>query len=134
VYEIKVAIGIWYVGMIKVAQLKATDNEGVRFASEAGYVVWLTCNLAVRSFKRGRVGLSFRGTMERLMRTYLGWMGARSTPNTSALGNSSAMSIALVEGTFVEYLPILHSRLKTLAVCLPMTATRSEVQNWRKRR
>lgn len=33
--------------------------------------------------------------------TYLGWIGARSTPKTSVFGNSSAMSMALFQGKLV---------------------------------
>jgi hypothetical protein len=54
-------------------------REGVRSRPKRG--IRLTCSLVVRSFKRGRVGIPFRGTMERADAHLLGLNGGEINAN-----------------------------------------------------
>lgn len=55
------------------------------------------------------------------MAAYRGWIGARSIPTTSAWGNSSAMSIALLEHE--------TDSARNLKYILPLSCSGAEVED-----
>lgn len=88
--EVEVSVGVGDVRLVEVAQLEAAGGQRARVGGERrrAYV---------------QLGGTWLGAGQRRAGCYsgatdLGWTGARSTPTTSARGNSSAMSIALWGG------------------------------------
>lgn len=87
--EVEVSVGVGDVRLVEVAQLEAGRVSVRAWAGSGG---GLTCSWGERGWGRVSGAGCYSGA------TDLGWTGARSTPTTSARGNSSAMSIALWGG------------------------------------